>query len=51
MSIDDKQWIQVARRDSEFSVWKADFPKQKARYVRFRAPRNTTLHFDDVVIR
>ncbi len=51
VSIDDKQWIQVARRDSEFSVWKADFPKQKARYVRFRAPRNTTLHFDDVVIR
>lgn len=51
VSMDDKQWIQVARRDSEFSVWKAAFPKQKARYVRFRAPRNTTLHFDDVVIR
>ena len=51
VSVDDKQWIQVARRDTDFAAWTATFPKQKARYVRFRVPRSTTLHFDDVVIR
>jgi len=51
VSLDDQQWTQVARRDAEFTVWTADFPKRKARYVRFRAPRNTVLHFDDVVVR
>ncbi|MEO8213151.1 MAG: discoidin domain-containing protein [Myxococcales bacterium] len=51
VSVDDKQWIQVARRDTDFAAWTATFPKQKARYVRLRVPRSTTLHFDDVVIR
>ncbi|MEP6654291.1 MAG: discoidin domain-containing protein [Myxococcales bacterium] len=51
VSVDDKQWIQVARRDTEFAAWTATFPKQKARYVRFRVPRATSLHFDDVAIR
>lgn len=51
VSVDDKQWVQVARRDTDFTVWKASFPSQKARHVRFRVPRNTTLHFDEVAIR
>lgn len=51
VSLDDKTWIQVARRDVDFSTWKADFPKHKARYVRLRVPRATSLHFDDVAIR
>lgn len=51
VSVDDKQWIQVARRDTDFSFWKASFPKQKARYVRLRVPRMSALHFDDVAVR
>ncbi|MBC8131732.1 MAG: discoidin domain-containing protein, partial [Deltaproteobacteria bacterium] len=51
VSVDDKQWIQVAKRDTDFSFWKATFPKQKARFVRMRVPRLTSLHFDDVAIR
>jgi F5/8 type C domain len=51
ISIDDKVWTQVARRDTEFAVWAANFPKQRARYVRLRVPRTTVLNLDDVVIR
>jgi hypothetical protein len=51
VSLDDKTWVQVARRDVDFSSWKTDFAKHKARYVRFRVPRATSLHFDDVAIR
>lgn len=51
VSLDDKQWTQVARRDTDFSTWTAKFPMHNARYVRLRVPRASTLHFDDVVVR
>ncbi len=51
VSVDDKRWVQVARRDTAFAQWNADFPKQRARYVKFRVPRNSVLNLDDVVIR
>jgi hypothetical protein len=51
LSLDDKKWTQVARRDAAFSSWTAKFPKQKARFVRVRAPRNTILNLDDVIVR
>ena len=51
VSQDDKTWVQVARRDTDFSEWSATFPKQKARHVRLRVPRTTTLHLEDVSVR
>ena len=51
VSVDEKQWIQGARRDTDFSFWKASFPKQKARSVRLRVPKMSALHFDDVAVR
>jgi hypothetical protein len=51
ISKDDKTWVQVARRDTDFSGWSANFPAQKARYVRLRVPRSTTLHLEDVAVR
>jgi hypothetical protein len=51
VSLDDKTWKQVARRDTEFTDWKATFPKEKARHVRLRVPRSSTLHLEDVVVR
>jgi hypothetical protein len=47
---DKKKWTEVAKRTSNFSEWKATFPKTTARYVRLRAPRRTFLHLTSVRI-
>jgi hypothetical protein len=51
LSLDDRQWTQVARRDTDFSTWVAKFPKRRARYVRLRVPAFAILNLDDVVVR
>jgi hypothetical protein len=49
-SVDGKQFQPIARRDVEFSTWRAVFPPARARYVRFTADKNTWLHFNEVEI-
>jgi len=44
VSIDQKQWIQVARQDQEFENWKVSFPPVNARYLRLTAKKTTFLH-------
>jgi hypothetical protein len=51
MSNDRAKWTEVVRREKEFSSWTVTFPKRTARYVRFRVPRVTELHFKEVVLR
>jgi hypothetical protein len=51
MSNDRTNWTEVVRREKEFSSWTTTFPKRTARYVRFRVPRVTELHFKEVVLR
>lgn len=48
ISDDDQVFREVARRDSEFSVWRPSFPPVQARYVRLRVPRKTWLHLEAV---
>lgn len=50
VSLDDKHWIEVARRDAQFSNWTATFASKPARYVRLRVPRSTAFHLDQVAI-
>jgi len=50
-SNDHVKWTELARRDEVFSTWTVTFPKKTARYLRFRVPRVTELHFAEVVLR
>jgi hypothetical protein len=47
-SQDRSQWQQVARKDDIFTEWRADFTPVKARYVRARVPRLSTLHLERI---
>jgi hypothetical protein len=51
LSSDRSNWVEVARRDEEFTSWTAKFPSRTARYVRLRVPRNTTFHLREVAVR
>ena len=51
VSEDATKWREVARKTELFSLWKADFPKVKARYVRTRALARTFLHLERVSVR
>jgi hypothetical protein len=51
ISIDEKKWTEVARRNEQFSHWNARFPSVSARYVRLRVPRETALHLEAIAIR
>jgi hypothetical protein len=51
VSVDDQKWVEVAKRDKEFTEWSTSFPAKKARYVRLRIPRSSVLHLEDVAIR
>jgi len=44
VSDDAKQWREVARTTESFDVWRAELPRQRARYVRAKALRTTALH-------
>jgi uncharacterized membrane protein len=48
---DAAHWVEVANRTQVFSTWSEDFAPQSARYVRFRVPRETVLHFASVDVR
>ncbi|MBL8938797.1 MAG: discoidin domain-containing protein [Archangium sp.] len=47
---DGSTFREVARRESQFSVWRASFDPVKARFVRVRVPRKTWLHLEAVKI-
>jgi len=49
-SVDGKEFQQIARRDFEFSKWRAVFSPTALRYVRFTADKKTWLHFNEVEI-
>lgn len=51
VSLDDRHWNQVARREAEFSTWTAKFPTRPARYVRLHVPRETALHLEGIAVR
>lgn len=51
ISDDRQKWQEIARRNETFDVWTATFNEQKARYVRARALRHTTLHLEKMAIR
>jgi hypothetical protein len=44
VSDDAQSWVEVARRKDAFDTWRAEFSPTRARYVRARAARKTTLH-------
>jgi hypothetical protein len=49
-SDDQKTYRELARRVDTFSTWTADFRPHRARYVRLRVPRRSTLHLERVSI-
>jgi hypothetical protein len=51
VSDDGIDWVEVIRKDTDFSRWTAEFPKRQARYVRLRVARKSMLHLQDVAIR
>jgi F5/8 type C domain-containing protein len=51
VSSDRASWTQVARRDADFSHWTAKLKPVTARFVRFRVPRQTVFHLQEVAIR
>jgi hypothetical protein len=51
VSSDHVSWREVARKDTEFSRWKATFPRTDARYVRLRVLKHVYFGFADVAIR
>jgi len=51
VSLDRKQWTEVARKADEFSTWTASFPSRTARYVRLKVARVSVLHLKNVEVR
>jgi hypothetical protein len=47
-SLDGKTWHEVARRDYWFDVWRADFPRTEARYLKLFVARRSLLHLERV---
>ena len=48
VSDDGASWREVIRRPDVFATWYPTFPAQKARYVRLRVDRISTLHLEAV---
>ncbi|HYO96953.1 MAG TPA: discoidin domain-containing protein [Polyangiaceae bacterium] len=48
VSDNQQSWREVLRREDDFSLWKASFPKVTARFVRLRVGRTTNLHLKAV---
>lgn len=51
VSKDRAKWTEMGRRDEDFTTWTLEAKPTPARYVRLRAPRATTLHLQEVVVR
>jgi hypothetical protein len=47
-STDGREWRQIARHDGLFTTWKPAFAPVTARTLRFRVPRTSALHFEQV---
>ena len=45
-SNDAKKWKELARRDTSYSTWRADFAPTTARYVRARVLKRTWFHLE-----
>jgi hypothetical protein len=50
VSLDRKQWTEVARKNEQFSIWSAKFPSHKARYIRFKVARVSALHLKNIEV-
>jgi F5/8 type C domain len=50
VSTDHDHWLTVARREEEFSTWKAQFAPVNARWVRMRVLKQTFFHLKRVRI-
>ena len=50
VSDDRKNWAIVARREADFATWRAQFPRQKARWLRLRVLKRTPFHLKQVRI-
>jgi hypothetical protein len=46
VSKDGKRWKEVARRDTAYSTWRADFAPTTARYVRAKVRKRTWFHLE-----
>lgn len=50
VSLDNKVFQQVAKRDKPFKTWAASFPLIQARYVRLKTLKTSTLHLNEVEV-
>ena len=48
VSTDKKNWHAVAKRGEEFKIWRSDFSRVDARWVKLSVPRRTYLHLKRV---
>lgn len=48
VSTDEKHWKTVATRKEEFTTWRADFPREPARWVKLYVPNRNMLHLSAV---
>jgi len=48
---DDTHFVEVARRNDTFAVWKVEFAARRARYVRLWVDAETAFHLKEIEIR
>jgi hypothetical protein len=51
MSNDHERWVEIGRRDTEFSSWTIKFPPKTARYLKLRVPKAVAFHLKSVAVR
>lgn len=51
ISSDRTHWKEVSRRTEAYTSWRATFAPRRARYVRVRVARHSTLHLAGVAVR
>jgi hypothetical protein len=51
LSVDGQKYFRVADRTEPFTVWKATFTPQQARYVRLKVTKRAILHLERVSVR
>jgi hypothetical protein len=50
LSLDDRAWREVGRRERNFRTWSARFEPSEARWVRLRVDGESTLHLERVSV-
>jgi hypothetical protein len=48
---DAQHFHEVSRHNADFTVWRSEFPRELARFVRLRVARRTMFHLARVEIR